>query len=115
MASANKEDDLDALDAEFTDRFGPLPAEIRNLVFQIRVKIFAEQIGLSAVVKEGNDVVLKFPALPANVEQRNLPQLSKRLRIGKNAYRMVGIDWTNDDWQDDLLGILSMLALKLQH
>lgn len=115
MASANKEDDLDALDAEFTDRFGPLPAEIRNLVFQIRVKIFAERIGLSAVVKEGNDVVLKFPALPANVEQRNLPQLSKRLRIGKNAYRMIGIDWTSDDWQDDLLGILSMLALKLQH
>ena len=59
--------------------------------------------------------MLKFPALPANVEQRNLPQLSKRLRIGKNAYRMVGIDWTSDDWQDDLLGILSMLALKLQH
>ena len=115
MASANKEEDLDALDAEFTDRFGPLPAEIRNLVFQIRVKIYAERIGLSGVVKEGNDVVLKFPPLPANVESRSLPMVSKRLRVGKNAYRMAGIDWNKDDWQDDLLGILSILALKLQH
>ena len=113
MASANREENLDALDAEFTDRFGPLPTEIRNLVFQIRVKIYAEQIGLSAVVKEGNDIVLKFPALPSNVSQRNLPAISKRLRIGKNAYRLVGIDWAGADWQDELLGILSILALKL--
>jgi len=115
MASVSKEEDLDTLDAEFTDRFGPLPAAIRNLIFQIRVKIFAEQIGLSAVVKEGNDIVLKFPPLPANADHRELPAVSKRLRIGKNNYRMIGIDWESDDWQDDLLGILSILALKLHH
>ena len=115
MASVNQEDELDALDAEFTDRFGPLPPEIRNLIFQIRVKIQAEKIGLSAVVKEGNDIVLKFPALPANVDHRDLPAVSKRLRVGKNNYRMVGIDWDSDEWEDDLLGILAMLALKLHH
>lgn len=113
MASVSKEEELDALDAEFTDRFGPLPAEIRNLVFQIRVKIFAERTGLSAVVKEGNDIVLKFPALPTGVDHRDLPLFSKRVRVGKNNYRVVGIDWDSDDWQDDLLGLLSILALKL--
>ena len=115
MASVSKEEELDALDAEFTDRFGPLPAEIRNLIFQIRVKIFAEKIGLRAVVKEGNDIVLKFPALPANVDHRDLPLVSKRLRIGKNNYRFVGIDWNSDEWQDELPGILSIMALKLHH
>ncbi|MBQ6342339.1 MAG: transcription-repair coupling factor [Anaerolineaceae bacterium] len=113
MASVNKEEELDALDAEFTDRFGPLPAEIRNLIFQIRIKIFAEQIGLSAVVKEGNDIVLKFPPLPANMDHRDLPLISKSLRIGKNNYRMISIDWNSDEWQDKLLGILAILALKL--
>ena len=113
MASVNAEEELDALDAEFSDRFGPLPHEIRNLIFQIRVKIFAERIGLSAVVKEGSDIVLKFPALPASVDRRDLPDISKRVRIGKNAYRMIGIDWKTDEWQDELLGILSILALKM--
>ncbi len=113
MASVNQESELDALDAEFTDRFGPLPAEIRNLVFQIRVKILAEQIGLSAVVKEGNDIVLKFPALPSGMDRRNLPPVSSSLRIGKNAYRITGIDWSGNDWQDQLIGILSLLALKM--
>ena len=113
MASVSREDELDALDAEFTDRFGPLPAEIKNLVFQIRVKILAEKIGLKAVVKEGSDIVLKFPPLPSNIEDRNLPKISSRIRPGKNSYRVIGIDWEEDSWQDDLLGFLSILALKL--
>ncbi len=115
MASVSQENELDALDAEFTDRFGPLPGEIRNLVFQIRVKILAERIGLKAVVKEGNDIVLKFPQLPGNVEDRNLPKISSRIRPGKNSYRIIGIDWNNNEWQDDLLNFLSILALKLHH
>ena len=115
MASVSKEDELDALDAEFTDRFGPLPDELRNLIFQIRVKIFAEIIGLSAVVREGNDIVLKFPPLPSNADHRELPPVSKRVRIGKNNYRVIGSDWNSADWQEELLGILSILALKLHH
>ncbi len=115
MASVSLESDLDSLEAEFTDRFGPLPPEIRNLIFQIRIKILAEKIGLNAVVKEGSDIVLKFPALPANVESRNLPPLGSHVRTGKNAYRLPGIDWDGNEWQDDLLGTLSVLALKLQH
>ena len=114
MASVNQESDLDALDSEFSDRFGPLPPELRNLVFQIRIKILAEKIGLSAVVKEGSDIVLKFPSLPSNVTDRRLPPVSSRVRAGKNAYRISGIDWDSDDWQEELIGILSILALKLQ-
>ena len=114
MASVSQEGELDALDAEFTDRFGPLPAEIRNLIFQIRIKILAEKIGLTAVAKEGSDIVLKFPALPSNVDHRNLPALTGRVRIGKNAYRIIGFDFDSDEWQDELLNILSILALKLQ-
>ena len=113
MASVSQENELDALDAEFTDRFGPLPDEIKNLVFQIRVKILAEKIGLKAVVKEGSDIVLKFPPLPANIEDRKLPKISSRIRAGKNSYRINSIDWNSDTWQDDLLDLLSILALKL--
>ena len=114
MASVNRESELEALASEFTDRFGPLPDEIRNLVFQIRVKILAEQIGLSAVVKEGNDIVLKFPPLPPSIDRRKLPPVSPSVQIGKNAYRFTGIDWSDSGWQDRLIGILSILALKMQ-
>ncbi len=112
MASVNQEKDLNALSAEFTDRFGPLPTELENLIYQIRVKIIAERIGLSAVVKENNDIVLKFPNLPAGIDKRDLPPISSRIRIGKNSYRVIGCDWSNTDWQDELIGLLAMIEIK---
>ncbi len=113
MASVSREEELDALDAEFTDRFGPLPAEIRNLLYQIRVKILAEPIGLSAVVKEGNDIVLKFPPLPGNAERRNLPALGSVIKPGKNGYRFTVSNWETEVWQRNLLKILRYLASKM--
>ena len=107
-----KEEELDALDAEFTDRFGPLPPEIRNLIFQIRLKILAEQIGLSAVVKQGADIVLKYPPLPGNAEQRNLPMIGS-IRPGKNGYRFFISNWDTEIWQVNLLKVLRLLASKM--
>ena len=113
MASVNQEEELNALDAEFTDRFGPLPAEIRNLIYQIRLKILAEQIGLTAVVKEGNDIVLKFPPLPGNAESRNLPNIGAAIRPGKNGYRFRISNWDTELWQTNLLKVLRYLASKM--
>ncbi len=112
MASVSREKELDALSAEFIDRFGPLPVEIENLIYQIRVKIIAERIGLTAVVKENNDIVLKFPNLPRGIEKRDLPAVSSRIRVGKNSYRVIGCDWSGTDWQDELIGQLAMVELK---
>ena len=115
LASVSREDELDALSSEFTDRFGPLPPEIQNLIFQIRIKILAERIGLNAVVKEGEDIVLRFPPLPASVERRNLPMISRRIRINKNAYRISGIDWISDEWEEDLIGSLALIETKYKN
>ena len=112
MASVSKEAELDTLEAEFTDRFGPLPAEIRNLVFQIRIKILAEQIGLTAAVKEGTDIVLKFPPLLGNAEKRNLPNIGT-IRPLKNSYRFFISNWDTEIWQTNLLKILRLLASKM--
>ena len=112
LASVNKESDLDELDSEFTDRFGPLPPEIQNLIFQIRVKILAERIGLSAVIKEGDDIVLKFPPLPASTDKRDLPMVNRRIRINKNAYRITDIDWVGSDWQYELIGSLALVEMR---
>ena len=112
MASVSKEEELDALDAEFTDRFGPLPPEIRNLIFQIRLKILAEQIGLSAVVKQGADIVLKYPPLPGNADRRNLPMIGS-IRPGKNGYRFFISNWDTEIWQVNLLKVLRLLASKM--
>ena len=96
--------EVDALEEEFEDRFGSMPEPIRNLLYQMRIKLLAEQIGLSSVTFEGEQFVLRFPPLPEGVADRRLPRISFNARVGKNAYWIPQL--READWQDRLLQIL---------
>jgi transcription-repair coupling factor (superfamily II helicase) len=95
---------LEALAAEFTDRFGPLPEMITNLFYQMQVKLLAEAAGLVSIGMESGQIVLRYPASPEGTESKRLPDLGPRIRGGKNAYWcLFGKD---ADWQARLLETL---------
>lgn len=104
VASVHDEFELTVLEEEFKERFGPIPEPVGNLFFQIRVKILAEAAGLSAVIREGSNVLLKFPPLPMGVEKRALPAVGSGIQAGKNAYRLMNINFNAEDWKETLLG-----------
>lgn len=107
LADLDNEESVDALAEEFVDRFGPLPEEVANLFYQIKVKLRAEKAGLASVAVEGDQIVLRFPPLPDGVAQRNLPPLEDA-RAGKNAY---WLPYANHggDWRVRLMETLSAI------
>ena len=113
IADLENDDDLQAMADEFNDRFGTLPAEVQNLFYQLRVKLRAEQVGLSSVVVEGDQIVLRYPPLPEGVNSRNLPPIGQEIRAGRNAYWMP-FDKTNNDWQPRLLEVISSIKVQCQ-
>ncbi len=68
LADLTDEAALEALAAEFTDRFGPLPEMITNLFYQMRVKLRAEKAGLVSIGMESGQIVLRYPASPEGTE-----------------------------------------------
>lgn len=104
---SNVEDDseLDALASEFEDRFGQLPDQLINLFYQIRIKILAEDAGLSSVSNEGDQIVARFPQLPEGSPARALPALGFGSRPGKNAYWMA-FQESNPEWRERLAGLI---------
>lgn len=107
---ANIEDlfELDQLQEEFVDRFGPPVDQVRDLFFQLRVKLLAGKAGLVSVSAEGDQIVLRFPALSNGVNSRELPPIGLQTRPGRNAYWM---KFNQDDgsWRDSLLNILDVI------
>lgn len=110
---------LDALNNEFEDRFGSMPEEVKNLIFQIKVKILSEKAGLASVGMELDQIVLRFVPQNEKLELKELLLPGNFVRSGKNsywfAYRKYG-----ENWQDFLLEILSELSnfspvLTVQH
>lgn len=100
---------VDALNNEFEDRFGSMPEEVKNLIFQIKVKILSEKAGLASVGMELDQIVLRFPPQNEKLTLKELLLPGNFVRSGKNsywfAYRKYG-----ENWQDFLLDILTELS-----
>jgi len=107
LADVTDEAALEALAAEFQDRFGPLPEMVTNLFYQMRVKLRAEKAGLISVGMEGGQIVLRYPPPAEGSEPSRLADLGPGVRGGKNAY------WCTfgkeADWQERLLDTLEQL------
>lgn len=111
IASLRKEDEIDSLMEEFSDRFGSLPEMFKNLFFQMRIKLMADAVGLASVNIEAGQIVLRYPQLTESISQRSFSDLGKDIRGGKNAY------WCNflkdPEWKERLLDVLDMLKARV--
>jgi transcription-repair coupling factor (superfamily II helicase) len=61
IARLRSEMEIRALESELRNRFGPLPTETDNLLYQVRVKILAAAVELSAVTVENGQILLQHP------------------------------------------------------
>ncbi|MBN1231295.1 MAG: transcription-repair coupling factor [Anaerolineales bacterium] len=100
--------EIEVLVDEFSDRFGEPPGPIKNMFFQLRVKVMAEKAGLDAVTQESGQLVLRYPLLGDNDPERNYPQLGNSIRTSKNTIWMTWAD--NPFWQEDLISVLDKLV-----
>ncbi|MFZ5912316.1 MAG: transcription-repair coupling factor, partial [Chloroflexota bacterium] len=86
IADLRDESEIEALAAEFQDRFGPPPELLANLLYQMRVKLLAEKIGLASIGLEGGQIVLRYPPSAQRDSAPRLPDLGPAIRGGKGAY-----------------------------
>jgi transcription-repair coupling factor (superfamily II helicase) len=97
--------ELEELDDELRDRFGPLPQPVENLLLFVRVKALATQAGLSGVALDGQ--MLTMRAREGTVFDR----IGLYRRFGMEAKVIQGVLWVprgrlGQDWPEALLAIL---------
>ena len=74
IAAATTDERLDAIGSEMRDRFGALPANVEHLLQFVRVKRFAQHIGVLSIVREGARGVMKMTP-KAKIDPNKLLQL----------------------------------------
>ncbi len=108
LADMQDEEEVQAMEDEFIDRFGALPDPVRNLFYQMRIKLRAEVLGMGSVAMEGDQIVMRYPPLPEGAA-RQLPNAGPGVRAGKNAYWMPTGGANGKDWRERLLEVLSAI------
>jgi len=60
VAGSRTAEELERIVAEIEDRYGPMPAEVLNLVDYGRIRILADRLGIEKVDRQGSVVVFTF-------------------------------------------------------
>jgi transcription-repair coupling factor (superfamily II helicase) len=58
LADLDKPEDIGPVAEEFKDRFGPMPAELENLLFAVRLRTLAFGTGIGAITMERGDIIV---------------------------------------------------------
>jgi transcription-repair coupling factor (superfamily II helicase) len=88
FATAASGEQIGNLIAELEDRFGPLPEQATNLVYQVGLRIEAQRVGVSQITATENEIVVKLYGRPPTDIMRLSREIGTAVRAGSNQLRM---------------------------
>ncbi len=108
IAGLNTVGELDDMAKELRDRFGELPEEVENLLYQVKVKILSVRAGVGHIGRDLNQLVIRTMALQHLNHARLQHQLGDDARVGSDAL-WIAID-EEEAWRSTLLRSLDILS-----
>ena len=94
---------------ELDDRFGPIPTQVSNLLYAVKVKILAMEAGVQSIATENGQVVLKMVE-GKKVEKALLEHaVGDGVKAGINKVRL-DMKRLGPRWQEALEGVLHHLG-----
>jgi transcription-repair coupling factor (superfamily II helicase) len=112
LAEMATDEEIVQLEEELIDRFGPLPATAKNLIYQLRLKLLAREARIPAIAVESGQIALRPPWLK-NMEANDLIILRRKLeqlaRVGRREI-WLQLSWEEVQWRHNLELVLKALA-----
>jgi len=88
LAKLDKPEQVEEMTQEFSDRFGSMPIEVKNLLYAIKIKVLAAKAGVESISTEDGQIILRlFEGMKFTPRQRALP-LPDGVRMGTSQIRV---------------------------
>jgi len=97
---------IDEMERELADRFGPLHEPTRNLMYQLRVKALARDAGVGSIGVQNGTLVLRSGRGDYAERERLQCALDKRAVVGRREIRMP----LERGWREKLMAVLERIA-----
>ena len=110
LAGLTALDAVDELAQEFADRFGPVPEEVRNLLFVVQIKVLAINAGVEAIGFEEGQLLIKcvrLETLDRNALQERLKNQGVSARVARRAIWLEIRE--GHEWREDLAKTLEAI------
>ncbi|MBM3934756.1 MAG: transcription-repair coupling factor [SAR202 cluster bacterium] len=114
MVSATSLEEITKIESELQDRFGPLPFQVENLMYVVRLKIKAGQCGVESISREPKHIVIKLRGDTGGAKQALKRMLGPNADVGNTQIRL-DLTAMPDGWERPLADAVDrMLNLKEQ-
>ena len=110
IGGLNTVEEVNAMRDELRDRFGQLPAAVDGLLYQMHVKLLAQDANASAILHHNNLAEVRLPYLVELDRPRLERELGKGIRVTRTAVEVPMVE----DWQQRLLDVLVYLATNVK-
>jgi transcription-repair coupling factor (superfamily II helicase) len=110
MAQLATLEEVDAFAEELADRFGPIPDEVDNLLYQLRLKVLAGRAGVEGVTVEDGKLAIRCPRLETVNRVGLQRQLAQGVRISRRAAWLPYVGTPQQEWKVALVQTLEVLA-----
>jgi transcription-repair coupling factor (superfamily II helicase) len=110
MAGLTQMSEVDELEAELADRFGPLPPPAANLIYQLRLKVLSLAANVQSILAEDKRLVIRSGSLE-NEDRANLEALLRQtVRGAIVGRRQIWLPMgEGETWRGELISVLSEL------
>ncbi len=108
MAMLTSMAEIDEMAAELTDRFGPIPDPLDNLLYQLRIKVLATRAQVTAVTTEAGQIRIHIAELEHVDRYRLQRYLGDAARVSRKAIWLKR-ELSTREWQVALVQILEKL------
>lgn len=109
LAKVSLPNELDELRDELEDRFGPLPQEVKDLLYVVKIRLLGNRAGIESISSEDEQVVLAFGA-SAKVDRPSLQRVfGDKVKMGTNQLRL-DMKQAGKGWQEVLEQVLWEMA-----
>jgi len=97
LAKLEKVDQIEELAHEFSDRFGSLPQEVKNLLYAVKLKTLATKTGIESISTERGQITLRLFEGMQFDKQKLEPFLKDGIKVGTSRLRLnpkqLGSEW----------------------
>ena len=112
IAGVSSEEEREEVRRELTDRFGPPPTAVENLLDYAMLKVLAEKLFVSNIDRKGDQVAVKFYDDTPVGPERIVKIVSKRRGVKLDPTGVLWIDWRKDP--QGAMGAVKNVLLQLQ-
>ncbi len=110
LAQLESSDQIDGMEQELADRFGPLPNPAQNLFYQLRLKILARDAGVAAIVTDNSRLALRSAGFDFPNRDELREALANRAAVSRRELFLP----LKAGWREELAGVLREVARVAQ-